>query len=640
MKSNIIRYIPVLLIGGYCHAAPANDAFESPQSLGNSLEISVSGSVEDATSQLFDGEPDLSEYSFWIEDQTVWYSWTAPPGAKWTKITVSGMNLANQLAIYTGSAIDTLDLVALNEIENLESNRVTVPVVDGTTYRIRVLVSGFAEWDLPWDEDPEYDFTLSLHGITTPVSDDDFVLRGRGQLTQGTPAAAVSARNDFASAVAANSTNEEARFLLAFSQLLALEGETQFTSLLSGLGIPLGGSLRDGGYFIPEDLDGHPVFDEDADSALIFDWLGDAVLPRLAEIRNNLGGISSAGFRTDLNISETGIAEFTVDTGDALALKATTHALDMMVHLLTTYNLSVPLQGLVDLERDGELDAERVLEIHTELLKFSATDRRQMLAASIVALENDYLAASDFIRNTRVSAEGLLTESLSDDVEMDDEIKSSLAKAVEALEEEITLSGTRVNLTAFLSATASPRDWLAPLKGNDVTGPFPDPTFSGTLPDNTNQVMRRNLYELGRLWGMSQYAAEVGQYLEFLGLASGPDDDADNDGISNFAEWIFATDPASSDVIYQEVLPTQPDEGEGVEIRFSYIRSIQLDDWRLVVLVSDDMQTWDDTETSVEPVGAPQPTGDGYSEIATYRLINSGELPKMKFFRVEARPKL
>jgi len=618
---------------------PANDAFESPQSLGSSLVITVAGTTEGATSQLVEGEPDLSDDSFWIDDQTVWYVWTAPAGSTWMRVSVSGTNLINQIAVYTGSVINALDPVSINLRETPGDNRTTFPVVPGTQYRIRVSVPGYAIWWLPWDETPIYDFNLSLKGIANPVTDEDYVLRGRGRLQQGTPAASVMARDDFATAAGLNSSNEEALFLLAFSQLLALEGETQFTSLLQDLGIPIAGSFRDGGYSIPEDMDGYPVFDEDADSASIVAWLNDAVLPRLSGIRTTLGGISSAGFRTDLTSAETGIVEIIVDTGDALALKAATHALDMMIHLLTTYNLSVPLQGLVELDRDGELSAEKVLEIHTALLGFSSTDRRQQLADSLTALENDYLAASDFIRNTRVNADGLLTESLSENPEKEEALRGNLAAAVQSLDEEITHSGTRVNLSAFLTTTASPRDWLPPFKGNDVFGAFPDPTFDGILPDNTNQIMRNQLYDLGRLWGMSQYAAEIGQYLEYLGLPSRPDDDADRDGRSNFAEWIFATDPSSPDVVYQELLPEQLPGGGGVEIRFSFIRSIWLEDWRLVVLVSDDMQTWDDTETTVEPVGEPQPTGDGFSEIATYRLINTGALPPKKFFRVEARPK-
>lgn len=619
---------------------PANDAFESPQSLGNSLGITVTGTTENATSQLAQGEPDLSEFSFWLDDHTVWYVWTAPPGSTWARVSVGGTNLINQVAVYIGSAINALNPVSVITRENTGENRTTFPVVPGTKYRIRVSVPAYAVWQLPWLETPIYGFNLSLSGITNPVTAGDYILRGRGRMEQGTPASAVLARNDFNTAVSLSPSNEEARFLLGFSQLLALEGETQFASLLQGLGIPTAGSFRDGGYSIPEDGDGYPVLDEDADSSDILAYLSSNVQPRLADIRSALGGISSAGFRTNLSAAETGIDEITVDTGDALAIKAATQALDMIVHLLTTYNLSVPLQGLAELDRNGELSAERVLEIHTELLEFSATNRRQQLADSLRALKNDYLEASNFIRNTRVNPEGLLTETLSEDPQKDQDLRTDLETAVQSLDQEIMLSGNRVNLSAFLSTTASLRDWLPQFNGNDVLGPFPDPSFGGILPDNTNQTMRNQLYDLGRLWGMSQYSAEIGQYLEYLGLPDGPDDDTDGDGTGNFAEWIFATDAAGSDVVYQEVLPLQLPDGAGPEIRFSYIRSISLDDWRLVVLVSDNLNTWDDTEASVELVGAPQPTGDGFSEIATYRLINTGSLPPKKFFRVEARPKL
>jgi hypothetical protein len=638
MKLHISSFLSILLTSSLCLGAPANDAFESPQSIGNVLSVTVSGTTANASSQVFEGEPDLSDVSEWFDDKTVWYAWTAPAGSTWARISVTGINLANQIAVYTGSDLDDLDPVSVILREVSGENRTTFAVAPGTQYRIRVSVPGDAAWQLPFLQVPIYAFSLKLDAITNPVSDQDYILRGRGRLQQGSPGAAVMGRNDFATAAGLNPANEEARFLLAFSQLLALEGETQFIAMLQDLGISGAGSFRDGGYSIPEDPEGDPSFNPEANFSSILTWLSDGVLPRLSAIRTNLGAISSQDFRTDLTSAETGMADIMVDAGDALVLKAATHALDMIIHLLTTYNLSVPLQGLVELDREGELSAEKVLEVHKALLGFSSTDRRQNLANSLRALQSDYVIASNFIRNHRVDSDGLLTERLSGDPEDDEDFRSNLATAVQALDQEITLSGERVNLAAFLSSTASPRDWLAPLKGNQVMGPFADPTFGGTLPGYTNQRMRNQLYGLGRLWGMSQYAAEIGEYLEMLGLPGRPDDDADGDGKSNFAEWIFASDPLTQDVVYQEVIPQQED-GKVTEIEFSFIRSIWLEDWRLVILVSDDLQTWDDTEATVEAVGDPEPTGDGFSEIATYRLVKAGDLPPRKFFRVEARPK-
>lgn len=45
---------------------------------------------------------------------------------------------------------------------------------------------------------------------------------------------------------------------------------------------------------------------------------------------------------------------------------------------------------------------------------------------------------------------------------------------------------------------------------------------------------------------MSQYASDVGAYLDMLGLDDSPVEDADHDGKSNFSEWIFASDPANA----------------------------------------------------------------------------------------------
>ena len=62
-------------------------------------------------------------------------------------------------------------------------------------------------------------------------------------------------------------------------------------------------------------------------------------------------------------------------------------------------------------------------------------------------------------------------------------------------------------------------------------------------------------------------------------------------------------------------------------------------DWRLRVAVSDDMTTWDHTETQVDMVGTPVANGDGFTETVTYRLTNAAALASRKFLRVEAAPK-
>ena len=54
-----------------------------------------------------------------------------------------------------------------------------------------------------------------------------------------------------------------------------------------------------------------------------------------------------------------------------------------------------------------------------------------------------------------------------------------------------------------------------------------------------------------------------------------------------------------------------------------------------VVAVSDNLSTWDRTQTQVQQVGPPQPTGDGETEVVTYRLLASPEVTDWKFVRIE-----
>jgi hypothetical protein len=622
---------------------PANDNFAAAVVINPTPSAVLAGTLRTASSEGASGEPDLSNFDFWANDQTVWYSWTAPAGSTWLQVRVSGINLRNQLAVYTGGVLSSLTRVRLNERGILAANRTTFPVVPGVTYHIRLAAEASAKYDVPLPLVVDEDFNLELQSIQAPASAADLILRGRGLMEEKTPAAVVLAKADFAAALAMNPANQEAGFLLALAQLLALEGETGFTTLLNNMGIPATGSLRGSGYDLPTAPDGFPVFASGADSSLAVNWLKDHVLPRLILVRTALNSVSSNSFKTDLTSSEAGIPEgdTLIDRGDALALVAGTRALEMLVHLVCTYNLSTVLNDLVDLDRQGQLDAQRVLQTYQSLLAFSTTDRRADLANALRALNADFITAADAIHSLRSTEplDSLGPASARLDQETENSTRADLAASVESLDREVLIRGDRVNLSRFLVTSDPMRAWVPVMRGNEVLGNFPDPTFDGILPGNTASVSENRLYELGRLWGMGQYSTEIGDYLEMFGLASAPGEDADGDGESNFSEWIFGSDPASGEVVYQsELRQTLNPQGQP-EIRFSFIRSINLEEWKLVVAVSDDLTHWDDSEAAVEPVGLPVPTGDGFSEIVTYRLVNSGPLPAKKYFRAESRPK-
>ena len=66
----------------------------------------------------------------------------------------------------------------------------------------------------------------------------------------------------------------------------------------------------------------------------------------------------------------------------------------MLIHLLSTYKLAAPLNDVVDLDRQGQLSAEKVLQTYQSLLTFSTSDRRVQFADALRQLQSDYLAAA------------------------------------------------------------------------------------------------------------------------------------------------------------------------------------------------------------------------------------------------------
>jgi len=113
--------------------APANDNFANAQVIsGNSG--TVTGSNVGATKE--PGEPNHAGNA---GGASVWYRWTPSISGSVTIDTI-GSNFDTLLAVYTGSAVDSLTLIASNDDiggGNLQS-RMTFPATAGTTYHIAV----------------------------------------------------------------------------------------------------------------------------------------------------------------------------------------------------------------------------------------------------------------------------------------------------------------------------------------------------------------------------------------------------------------------------------------------------------------------------------------------------------------------
>jgi hypothetical protein len=96
--------------------------------------FAVNGSNIGATLQT--GEP---KHAGVTGGKSVWWSWTAPSTGTFTLAT-TGSSFDTTLAIYTGTAVNTLKVVGSNDDQSttLRTSKVVVSVVAGTTYRIAV----------------------------------------------------------------------------------------------------------------------------------------------------------------------------------------------------------------------------------------------------------------------------------------------------------------------------------------------------------------------------------------------------------------------------------------------------------------------------------------------------------------------
>ena len=204
-------------------------------------------------------------------------------------------------------------------------------------------------------------------------------------------------------------------------------------------------------------------------------------------------------------------------------------------------------------------------------------------------MEQDYLAASDFILNHRGDPTGLVFEDVAADPVADQETRQSLADLVAP-------STARSTSTARASTS---RDWSPPAL-RSATGcrastrtrssPAPCPTRRSTASSRRDlRLASDRLQQLGALWGLAQYGEEIGALLEALGLPDHPCADADNDGRDNFSEWLRATDATTRDVLWQNFTHQLIAPGQN-EAQLTFIRRKDLRDWEVTVAVSDDIE--------------------------------------------------
>jgi len=113
-------------------APPANDNFASRTNLGTNTAFTGHNTLFHGTAEL--GEPILAGLK---PTQSVWFSWTAPLSGN-LLLHTGGSDFANVLGIYTGTNFATLRLLQGKASPAMATNPITVPVVAGNKYVIKV----------------------------------------------------------------------------------------------------------------------------------------------------------------------------------------------------------------------------------------------------------------------------------------------------------------------------------------------------------------------------------------------------------------------------------------------------------------------------------------------------------------------
>ncbi len=112
---------------------PANDDFAS------AIALSGDSAAWDGSSLNSNRESGEPIHAGHPGGASIWFTWTAPQSAVYSIATVGGTYFDSLLAVYTGSSINALTLVAANDDYNaFASSRVTFSAVAGVTYVIAV----------------------------------------------------------------------------------------------------------------------------------------------------------------------------------------------------------------------------------------------------------------------------------------------------------------------------------------------------------------------------------------------------------------------------------------------------------------------------------------------------------------------
>jgi hypothetical protein len=189
----------------------------------------------------------------------------------------------------------------------------------------------------------------------------------------------------------------------------------------------------------------------------------------------------------------------------------------------------------------------------------------------------------------------------------------------------VAAAGATVKVNGITVASGGASGAIALSPGANVITTIVTAQNGFTAQTYTVTVTRGTAYEQ---WAASHSLA---------GPNSAPTEDFDFDGVSNFAEFGFNTDPKipSAAALPTLALNLKPADSQRYP-ELTYRRRIAPGTLTYVIRGSPNLATWTDVPAvQLEQVGSPIPVGDGVTEIVTFRILPSIEIsPGSRSFRL------
>ena len=323
---------------------------------------------------------------------------------------------------------------------------------------------------------------LSVPAISTAQTCAQWVVQGRTNLAAQNIA---QANLCFSNAVANCPNQADANVFYAATRLLVLPGQTPIDGFLTSLGFAsTGRDLYKWTAQPTKDAKGHVVVPDNVNASNAPALFRTNVLPQITAAAANLAMVTDTNFTLALTTNDTDLEAVTMDYGDVVLIRAMLHASECLGYTVSSWNSDIQLRTIQTLLTNKSAGMQALLAQNPNLLTFATTNDLNAAKAAFVNAVDDYMVASQFIRNRPVT----VTRLFNYDVEMaSSELK--FRETLQDLNNSLTnpvVWSVDTNYTFHLAGefdgSHPPRGFLPAFTNNlIVLGTLPDLTFGGSV---------------------------------------------------------------------------------------------------------------------------------------------------------------